>query len=326
MKRVSKNCNFNSNVLSVRNCLKEKPNSIPLISDLTSFVQVGDILQFDPSKGLSIIEVKEGETNKRISDFIHFYSESSCQRALYYFAEQEGKSGTKQLGRMLRQAARMSHFAEIKLRGFSIDPDNKQRVIIPEEYILTDSWDAELNDTIEKANTNGWAINIIDNCLFIGCYAEQHMRAGGHIIFNGWFEKCGGSNQCPRSRLIDSMFIPLAMPLFLLHIPPESIFDFLFGRMQLCMGISVEKLMSECVNQGLSVKMATKKETAKLKQKGGVPYIYKGQAIIISLESKSLILSDGLFLRSMFHGQKPVSVIKAYLTNQKLYSLKSRTV
>lgn len=64
-----------------------------------------------------ISEVKEGKENKRIVDFMHFYSESKCDRALQMFCEQSGPKSVKQLERMVRQAGRMAHFTEIVSKG-----------------------------------------------------------------------------------------------------------------------------------------------------------------------------------------------------------------
>lgn len=312
------NCNLESVVEVVNNLSQEKPTSIPLICDLTSFIQVGDIIQFDSKTGITLCEVKEGGANIRILDFMHFLMESKCERAFQLFAIREGEKSVKQLGRMFRQSARMAHLGEVMSKGISSDPDTKEVVRIPEEYIQIDSWDEELNETIDNSQSRGWAINVIDNCLFVGCYSENPMKQAGHIIFNGWFDSCGGDEQCPRGRMIDSVQIPLALPIFCRSIPPEVMFDLLFGRKQICMAISVEGLLKECYKVGLSVRMATDKETSRLEQNGVKPYKYNKHAIYISDGGiKEIILMDGIFLRSIYHGQKPISLIKSILSNTK---------
>lgn len=311
-----RNCNFGSVVEAANNLIKEKPNSIPLICDLTSFIQVGDIIQFDPQTGITICEVKEGDANSRIFDFMHFLMESKCERAFQLFAIREGKESVKQLGRMFRQTARMAHVGEVMSQGTGSDPDTKELVRIPEKFIQIDSWDEELNETIDNSQSKGWAINVIDNCLFVGCYSESPMKQAGHIIFNGWFDSCGGNEQCPRGRMIDSMQIPLALPLFCRSIPPEVMFDLLFGRKQICMAISIEGLLKECGKVGLSVREASNKETSKLEQRGAKPFKHNKHAICISDGGgKEIVLMDGIFLRSMFHGQKPISLIRSILSH-----------
>ena len=44
--------------------LEENPTGFVLISDLTSFVQVGDVVNLSLQKGIQIIELKEGKKNE----------------------------------------------------------------------------------------------------------------------------------------------------------------------------------------------------------------------------------------------------------------------
>lgn len=310
-----KHSNFESVVMAAANIVENHPDSMPLISDLTSFVQVGDIIAMIPGQGMVIIEVKEGKENKRIADFLSFYSESKCDRALQIFCGQSGPKSIKQLERMVRQEGRMAHFTEVVSKGVSKDPDTGQLIQIPEQEIQIDTWDEELNDLLANPEGTGWGIHVIDDCLFLGCYFDKPMSAGGHIIFNGWFDSCGGTEHCPRARLFDSMKIPLALPVFNRDIPSEKKFDILFGRLQVCMGVNVESLLGQCQKEGLQVRFGTNRETSKLEQLGGKLYRHKGNAIFIENGKVEMGVADGIFLRMLFHGQKPISLIKAMLEN-----------
>lgn len=312
------NSNFESVVFVARESVKDKPNVVSLISDLTSFIQVGDLLVYEPEKGLTIAEVKEGSMNLKIGYFMKLYAESSCDSALSHFANQEGEQAVKQLQRMARQANRMAYVTSVLGTGHGVDPDTQEKIIIPEPFFPIKTWDDRLNNTLGKANINGWAIDVIDNCLFLGVYASEHMRVGGHIIFNAWFDKMGGTPECPRSLLIDSMSNPLALPIFSRNISDEDKFDVLFGRKQVCMGICVELLLSECEKAGFSVRFATKKEQGHLNQTNNRPYKHKGKSVFIGRGSKEFVLMDGVFLRVMFHGQSPISVIRTILNSSEV--------
>ncbi len=141
------------------------------------------------------------------------------------------------------------------------------------------------------------------------------MIPAGHIIFNGWFDSCGGTENCPRARLFDSMKIPLALPLFNRQIPHEKMFDLLFGRLQVCMGVNIESLIAQLKRAGLQVRFGTNRETTQLEQKGGKVYRHKGKSIFISNGKVEMTVADGIFVRMLFHGQKPVSLIKEMLEN-----------
>ena len=278
-------------------------------------IQVGDIIAMIPGQGLVMIEVKEGKENRRIADFLSFYSESKCDRALQIFYEQSGPKSIKQLERMVRQERRMAHFTEVVSKGISEDPDTGHLIQIPEQEIQIDTWDHELNDLLANPEGKGWGIHVIDDCLFLGCYFDNPMIAGGHILFNGWFDSCGGTEHCPRARLFDSMKIPLALPVFNKSIPREQKFDILFGRLQVCMGINIESLLEQCQKECLQVRFWSNRETSKIEQFGGKLYRYKGNAIFIGNGTVEMGVVDGIFLRMLFHGQKPISLIKAMLEN-----------
>jgi hypothetical protein len=307
--------NFDSVVLAAEHLNNNNPGSMALISDLTSFIQVGDLLLMGPTGNLTIGEVKEGKKNHDILKFMDFYLQHGCERSFFYFAQQEGPDSVKQLGRMLRQAERMGHVKEVINKGISVDPDTNSKVIIPENYVYLDSWNDELNYVIAESERKGWAISVIDECLFLGCYSEESMRKVGHMVFNSWFDNCGGTHSCPRSRLVDCMLYPLVEPIFNINIPTQSKFDILFGRKQVCMAINVESLLEQCTEAGLQVRYATNKEASRLDNKDAHPYRHNGKAIFIGNGKTEMGVADGIFLRIMFHRQRPIHLIKSILDN-----------
>lgn len=311
-----KHSNFESVVHAVNHIEAKHPDSMPLISDLTSFVQVGDILASIPGQGMVTIEVKEGKENKRIADFLKFYSETHCDRAFELFVSQSGPKSVKQLERMLRQADRMSHFQEVVSTGLSRDPDTGHTVRIPNEKIFIDTWDEELRTILENDAGKGWLIDVVDDSLFVGAYFDPKMIAAGHVAFNSWFDQSGGTARCPRARLVDAMRMPLALPIFSRQIPEERMFDLLFGRIHVCMGVNVEALLTKCKKAGLQVESLSRRKTSQLQQKGLHPYLHNDQAVTIGNGSgNDMVIYDGIFMRMLFHGQRPVSLIQALLSN-----------
>ncbi len=172
-----------------------------LISDLTSFVQVGDLLVIDPDVGLTLAEVKTGTVNQRIFEFIESYLDSHDQAALQHFREREGKKTFSQLGRVLRQGARLEHIVNIINSGSGWDIDLDREVVIPEKALQVDSYDNCLASLFEDSKNRGWAKEKIDDCLFIGVYRNEKQKAGS-IAFSGWFASCGGRPQFPKANLL----------------------------------------------------------------------------------------------------------------------------
>jgi len=107
----------------------------------------------------------------------------------------------------------------------------------------------------------------------------------------------------------------LALPVFNRQIPHEKMFDLLFGRLQICMGVNVEAFLAKCQREGITVRSGTNRETSQLEQLGGRLYRHNGKSIFLGNGKVEMGLADGVFLRMLFHGQKPISLIKAILDN-----------
>jgi hypothetical protein len=242
-----------------------------------------------------------------------FFLRHGCERSLYYFAKEEGPASVEQLGRMIRQAGRMAHVTEVMSKGKSVDPDTKQDIRIPEAFVFVDTWAHDLTELLDECSAKPWSIRTVDDCLFLGCYSQGHMQHGGHMVFNMWFDNCGGTPNCPRARLLDEVHQPLAPTLFNMAIPAEHKFDILFGRKHVCMGLNMEAFLNQCKKIGLSVRTATRKEASKMEQGREHPIRHKGKVVMIGNGKREVSIFDGLFVRIMFHLQRPLHVIRVLL-------------
>lgn len=310
-----KESNFESVVFCAEDMARKNPGSMSIISDLTTFVQVGDLLTMNSRGDLTIVEVKEGKKNHEIMEFMNFFAESPCPHAFEHFAKEHGKSGIKQLQRMSRQVERMEHVTEVMSTGKSRDPDTEQHISIPDEFFYLDKWDEELNEILENSDVKGWALNVIDDCLFIGAYSKKAFNGFGHFVFNTWFDEFEGGIGSPRFRLVDSMGGPLALPVFNLSISEQHKFDLLFGRKNVCLGLNITAFLAKLKAVGIKVREATNKEVSQIEQRGVHPYKWNGKAIYLGDGKEEMLLMDGIFMRIFFHGQRPIETVQAILRN-----------
>ena len=81
------------------------------------------------------------------------------------------------------------------------------------------------------------------------------------------------------------------------------------------MGINVDALINRCEAVGLHVRAGSNKETTKIEQAGVKPYRHKGKSIFIGNDRNEMALLDGIFMRVLFHGQKPISTLQTILSN-----------
>lgn len=307
--------NLESVVITARGLREQKPDSMPLITDLTTFVQIGDIIHFDPHHGMTIAEVKQGEKNHEVLKLATFYRHSKCELFKQFVSETETPHTVKQMERVLRQMDRMDFAANVLDSGRGKDPDSKWEIYIPEPYMPIEDWDLELNELFKKATEKGWAINVIDDCLFVGTYAK-HMLPASPIAFLAWLNEFSGGEFIPAARLIDSVSIPLALPLFAIPTSPEYMMELLFGRLHTCMGISIPGLVNMCEKNGITVRPPKNKRERKwVHEMRGNAIKHKGQAIVLERDGRSMIPATGIFVRSLFHFQRPVSLIKSMFDN-----------
>jgi hypothetical protein len=309
-----KNSNFESVVLASRQFRLENKNSMPLISDLTSFVQVGDILA-RTEKGTVIAEVKEGAVNKKFVDFLHFYEAYKCEKSMDLFKETLDKKNIKQLDRMIRQKNRMKHVANIMTSGDDVDPDSGKRIVISDASVSVDRWITEFNESLDNKDNKSFLLNVIDNCLFLGYYFNEDSIKFGPIAFNFWFEQFGATDGSPRTTIFNSMLVPLGLPIFSYFIDPEHKFDLLYKRKHVCMGLNVPAFLAECERNEVKFRYGNNRETSQLEQEGYCPYKFRGKSIFLSSNGKEFCLSDGIFIRIFFHFQSPISTIKAMFEN-----------
>lgn len=307
--------NLESVVGTARYLREQAPDAMPLITDLTTFVQIGDIFLADPSRGFSIIEVKAGKKNNEIGKLAAFYKQSECEHFKQIVSQTETKHTIKQFERMLRQMDRMDFAKELIGKGKAQDPDSKQDIYIPEPFIPIEEWDVELNEIMDRASEKGWAIDVIDDCLFVGAYAK-HMLRPAPIAFLGWLNEFSNGEFLPVARLVDCVGEPLTLPIFSIPTTPERMMDLLFGRIHVCMGISIPGLVEACEKNGITARGPRNKAERKwIHDTRGEAIKYKGQALVLERNEKTMIPAAGIFGRCLFQFQRPMSFINAMFEN-----------
>ena len=293
---------------------------MPLITDLTSFVQVGDIMSVSADRRTSYIEVKEGKHNKHVLELAMFHEASGCEHFHDLVEKTESPKTVKQMGRVLRQKARMTYMRDVVVTGKAKDPDTGEQVLIPEPFFEMASWDEALVNLTEKAKeTQSWAYDV-QGPIFMGAYAGELARRG-HMLFLMALSLVGDVEQDYHIvRLADCMHVPLAPPVFSGVLADEVKMDLIFGRMNVCIAVSIPQLIEVCEMSGMDVRYATKKELGRAKAAGVGPIVHRGKGLMFSLAGKEMMLLEGIIFRALFHGQQPESVLRHYLENSDLLS------
>lgn len=306
-----KETNIESVIQAVEQCHQQYPDSIALISDLTTFIQIGDIYHAKVDGSISIYEVKEGETNRNILDILERTPTLVDSSAIPSLFSDKSESFQKQMQRTIRQKQRMTALGQTLANDEGIDALTGLQVKITELPIEVGTWYNSIIPLSQECESRGYALDVIQDCLFIGCYQTGKFAVPGQLAFEAWLQISGLTEGCPRTSLVNCMLDPLALPIYNLPLPDPLKFDLLFGRKHIAMAIHMKRLFEICIERGIKIRCADKKETATLKLTNKHLWQYNGQAIVIEINGQEGCLGEGYTLRVLYHGENPVDALMA---------------
>ena len=198
------------NVASVLDLIKGSPLKFALISDLTSCVQIGDLILVSwilGKKVISIVEVKTGETNRALTELI-----DSIPNPLESVEFPEPKL-QGQFERIIKQNSRKERVIRILDNKYSPEPpgENSFKLITPEQAFETKTFTNKILRLLKKSKTENWAIDIIDGCLYTGVYSTR--KGPMYKGFDFWTDEI--IPDYPSIDFRDGLYWELSMPLFL---------------------------------------------------------------------------------------------------------------
>lgn len=211
--------------------INQDKHAVAIVSDMSTFVHVGDLVTFNPLDGFQLVEVKTGEKNNELYKAAEFSVISECPHFEENFINNMPDNDVKQFNRIKRQIIRGMNVLEAINTGEGFDNLHQSKVKIdeidhPSEFYthrLVKMWE------IIRGGKN-WAIDTIDECLFLGMYRDSEM---GFVAFNGWMDSLGIKS--PVVNINDSFFDPLSRPFMSLHLPTEMLSDLMSGQIIIVM-------------------------------------------------------------------------------------------
>jgi hypothetical protein len=165
-----------------------------LICDLTTFAQIGDLVEIDPTPGRPkswrIVELKEGRVNSILAGALSDGPSEQPDQTLEEIQSSLGNKAVRQARRMLAQQTRMKNLDEIVRTDHGIDPATKQEIFIGPDEVITERYDGTLRRIVEAVRRQEIAATTVDGCLhLIGIQAGYLERHGGlgavrHLFFH----------------------------------------------------------------------------------------------------------------------------------------------
>ncbi|WP_368656906.1 hypothetical protein [Pantoea agglomerans] len=223
--------------LIVADELNKDPHRLAVVSDMSTFVHVGDLVTFSLQHGFQLVEVKSGKKNLELYEAAEFAFTHGCPKFEKQFLDNMSPNDIQQFKRIKNQMIRAGNALEAIHTGEGYDNLMKTPVSIEERDYRPEFFNMNIVKLAEEVKAGKkWAIDIIDECVYIGVYPESDL---GFIGFNTWID--GTEFKGRVTNINDSFFDPLSRPFLNLNLPTDLLMDIMAGKLLIVMCFDHEK-------------------------------------------------------------------------------------
>lgn len=296
-----------SHAKKVADQINKSPLDFALISDLTSFVQIGDILVKHKNL-IGIMELKEGKINDNIREFFDELKNTNKVVTDDLIDSQFDKATAKQAKRMQRQIVRAERAIEVMNLDSGTDPVSETPIVVSTPSIPTEGYHEEFLKLHKILETKTWAYTAVENCVHIGMYRDEGTAMASFAIESIL------NQQTKNYVVVDWLSITknLSEPIFAKPFPVNLMVDLLIGKIKIIIGINLDKMVELFNILGIQTKWLSRKETAKLKQKDSRKgmVVVNNRAISMSLPhlGADVIISGGIISKILFDNILPSNI------------------
>lgn len=300
-------------VLEAANKINSNPDNFVLLTDITSYVQIGDLFGIVDGK-VTLIEVKEGDKNIEILEDLSKLRDSIMSTEALYDKYKDDPKGLDQINRILKQHEVASDEMNIINTDKGHDPvtDRNIKILAPEEDTLY--YYQELS-ALEKqlSERKFWAYTVVDNCLHIGIYKNKWRYLGKPLL-----EYIAKDQKIEHKILVDIRQVMNTMdsPLLFLPFSKQLIIDIILGKVILFLMLDIDSFLGLLGNFGISYSWLSRRETTKLKEqiKNINLYVADNRAIrTTNIHGIEGIMTMGMLTKILFNQIRPIYV--AYSLN-----------
>ncbi|AFE61278.1 hypothetical protein Q7S_25641 (plasmid) [Rahnella aquatilis HX2] len=217
--------------------LNRDPHRLAVVSDMSTFVHVGDLVMFSLQDGFQLVEVKSGIKNNELYQAAEFGFTSGCPHFEENFLKDKSVNDTEQFNRIKNQMIRAGNALEAIHTGEGYDNLMQSPVIIEDRDYQPEFFNENIiNLAQEIKGGKKWSIGVIDECLYVGVYPETQM---GFVGFNAWVDGTGFKGNI--TNINESFFDNLSRPFLSLNLPTELLTDMMAGKLLIVMCFDHEK-------------------------------------------------------------------------------------
>jgi hypothetical protein len=303
------NCNLDSVLRAAEHFHKESETAFALITDLTSFIDIGDLLVAD-NKSMKVVEVKSGNVQREVFNFIEELDTNRLRPEDYYNKDEKF---FKQAERTIKQQLKAVKTVQFLNTEKGKDAFTEVERHVFETTAIQHRYYEQIIDLLKNTKGN-FGYKSIDDILIIAFYKGDMIGMAGELIENV-------SNFAFKERYlwqdyIGQIYMPLKEPLFFKPFAKEIIFDLLLGRLKIMISLNLNRLIELFTSKGLKAKWLSKKEPQKQIEKSDKrsrPFVCERQAIQIETPNAKLVLGDTFIIKLLFDNLTPDALVNTYL-------------
>jgi hypothetical protein len=146
---------------------REERMHFNVVSDLTTVIDIGDLVEVDQSHGRrwTILELKEGKINELIAEKIERHDGTLTPDDVSHLFEEHGESVVRQAHRVVRQVRRLDQVTEIVTTDKGIDPWHDLPISLSSERIDFDDYSKAIRRVCDEATTSRIGTATVSGCL-----------------------------------------------------------------------------------------------------------------------------------------------------------------
>jgi hypothetical protein len=304
------NTNLESVLLSVEQFHFINPVSFALITDLTTFIDVGDILWISDDS-IKIVEVKSGSKQERVTQLVKKIVD------LKYHIRKEDLEGITpsmmdQAERTIEQLRKGSAATSFINTEKGEDPFTGDQRQVFETSVKQDRYFQTLVQMMDTAMQDGEAFGSVEGIIKIGVFQPHRVPLGLDFSDSSYI----AIGKTIVTNYITQIFTPIREPLFFKPLGKEHFFNLLFGKLKVVLTIDLDNLIDFFNQGGLKAAWLSRKESFKYKEKKKNkhrPFFFNEQVIEIKSGDFNLVLGDQFLVRLAYDNLTPSALRQTYL-------------
>ncbi|MCA9829041.1 MAG: hypothetical protein R3B97_01445 [Dehalococcoidia bacterium] len=307
---------------------EDDPTRFALVSDITSVVQVGDLLVASRGGSLKLVELKTGKVNRVVDEILQKFDLEHRSAEVDNVRANHGDSVAAQTERVLRQQARMTNIAEVINTDYGLDPLTGHSLMLSKDIARGETYDSAVHDLLKIAQEEGSAFRIIDECLDIGIYDTSKVPLAEMEFNHHAYHDRNPEATCRESpEMSDEGFLDaisprwpvfnvgqmlledsMSRPLFLRPFEMDDIFDIIFGRLVILTSLRFDRFIDLCNASGTPLRWGSDSEGRVARRLAPDVLMINGRHLRVQNSTEwDVIVGPGIIHQVVAEGVRPTS-------------------